>query len=147
MPTLNQQLEIAIGLAVEFHKGQIDKGGNAYLLHVLEVMNNVSSIEAKIVAVLHDILEDTDCTDFVLKTEGIDDNLVESVNILTHKNGSYMDYISEVSKNKIAKEVKIADLRVNMDLTRLNRNITNKDLERNKKYMEAYYFLNNHIVK
>ena len=142
MKTLNEQLEIAIELATKYHKGQIDKGGNAYILHPLEVMNNVDRIESKIVAVLHDIIEDTECTIDILREWGIDEDIIESINILTHKEDiSYMEYITEISYNFIATEVKLADLKCNMDLSRLNRKITNKDLERNKKYMKAYYFL------
>lgn len=142
MKTLNEQLEIAIELAIKYHKGQIDKGGNAYILHPLEVMNNVDRIESKIVAVLHDIIEDTECTIDTLREWGIDEDAIESINILTHKEGmSYMEYITEISYDFIATEVKLVDLKCNMDLSRLNRKITNKDLERNKKYMKAYYFL------
>ena len=142
MKTLNEQLEIAIELAIKYHKGQIDKGGNPYILHSLEVMNNVDRIESKIVAMLHDIIEDTECTVDTLREWGIDEDIIESINILTHKEGmSYMEYITEISYDLIAIEVKLADLKCNMDLSRLNRKITNKDLERNKKYMKAYYFL------
>ena len=142
MKTLNKQLEIAIELATKYHKGQIDKGGNAYILHPLEVMNNVNRMESKIVAVLHDIIEDTECTVDTLREWGINEDAIESINVLTHKEGmSYMEYIREISYDFIAIEVKLADLKCNMDLSRLNRKITNKDLERNKKYMKAYYFL------
>ena len=144
MKTLNEQLEIAIELAIKYHKGQIDKGGNAYILHPLEVMNNVDRMESKIVAVLHDIIEDTECTIDTLRECGIDEDIIESINILTHKEDmSYMEYITEISYDIIATGVKLADLKCNMDLSRLNRKITNKDLERNKKYMKAYYFLLN----
>ena len=142
MKTLNEQLEIAIELAIKYHKGQIDKGGNSYILHPLEVMNNVDRMESKIVAVLHDIIEDTECTVDILKEWGINEDAIESINTLTHKEGmSYMEYIREISYDFIAIEVKLADLKCNMDLSRLNRKVTNKDLERNKKYMKAYYFL------
>ena len=142
MKTLNEQLEIAIELAIKYHKGQIDKGGNAYILHPLEVMNDVNRMESKIVAVLHDIIEDTECTVDILREWGINEDAIESINVLTHKEGmSYMEYITEISYDFIATEVKWADLKCNMDLSRLNRKITNKDLERNKKYMKAYYFL------
>ena len=142
MKTLNEQLEIAIELAIKYHKGQMDKGGNPYILHPLEVMNNVNRMESKIVAVLHDIIEDTQCSVDTLREYGIDEDAIESINVLTHKEGmSYMEYITEISYDLIATEVKLADLKYNMDLSRLNRKITNKDLERNKKYMKAYYFL------
>ena len=146
MKTLNEQLEIAIELAIKHHRGQIDKGGNPYILHSLEVMNNVDRMESKIVAVLHDIIEDTECTVDTLREWGIDEDAIESINALTHKEGMpYMEYITEISYDLIATEVKLADLKCNMDLSRLNRKITNKDLERNKKYMKAYYFLLNKI--
>ena len=142
MKTLNEQLEIAIELAIKYHKGQIDKGGNPYILHPLEIMNNVNRMESKIVAVLHDIIEDTECTVDTLREWGIDEDAIESINTLTHKEGiSYMEYITEISYDCIATEVKLGDLQCNMDLSRLNRKITNKDLERNKKYMKAYYYL------
>ena len=142
MKALNEQLEIAIELAIKYHKGQIDKGGNPYILHPLEVMNNVNRMESKIVAVLHDIIEDTECTVNTLREWGIDEDAIESINTLTRKEGmSYMEYITEISYDFIATEVKLVDLKCNMDLSRLNRKITNKDLERNKKYMKAYYFL------
>ena len=144
MKTSNEQLEIAIELALKYHKEQIDKGGNAYILHPLEVMNNVNRMESKIVAVLHDIIEDTECTVDTLREWGINEDTIESINTLTRKEGmSYMEYITEISYNFIATEVKLADLKCNMDLSRLNRKITNKDFERNKKYMKAYYFLLN----
>ena len=142
MKTLNEQLEIAIELAIKYHKGQMDKGGNPYILHPLEVMNDVDRMESKIVAVLHDIIEDTECTVDTLREWGINEDAIKSINTLTHKEGmSYMEYIREISYDFIATEVKLVDLKCNMDLSRLNRKITNKDLERNKKYMKAYYFL------
>ena len=105
-------------------------------------MNNVDRMESKIVAVLHDIIEDTECTVDILKEWEINEDAIESINTLTHKEGmSYMEYIREISYDFIAIEVKLADLKCNMDLSRLNRKVTNKDLERNKKYMKAYYFL------
>ena len=95
MKTLNEQLEIAIELAIKYHKGQIDKGGNAYILHPLEVMNDVNRMESKIVAVLHDIIEDTECTVDTLRECGIDEDAIESINTLTRKEGmSYMEYIT-----------------------------------------------------
>ena len=82
MKTLNEQLEIAIELAIKYHKGQIDKGGNAYILHPLEVMNNVNRMESKIVAVLHDIIEDTECSVDTLREWGINEDAIESINVL-----------------------------------------------------------------
>ena len=94
MKTSNEQLEIAIELALKYHKGQMDKGGNPYILHPLKVMNDVDRMESKIVAVLHDIIEDTECTVDILREFGIDEDAIESINTLTRKEGmSYMEYI------------------------------------------------------
>ena len=139
---LNKQLEIAIQIAIEAHKGQLDKSGSPYILHPLHIMNSVDGLDYKIVAVLHDVIEDTDLTYDDLISKGIDKEFVDSILILTKEDlDSYMEYIEKISHNKYATVVKIEDLKHNMDLTRLNRKITNKDLERNKKYMKAYFYL------
>ena len=139
---LNKQLEIAIQIAIEAHKGQLDKSGSPYILHPLHIMNSVNGLDYKIVAVLHDTIEDTDLTYDDLISKGIDKKLVDSILILTKEySDSYMEYIEKVSRDHYATIVKIEDLKHNMDLTRLNRKITNKDLERNKKYMKAYFYL------
>lgn len=139
---LNKQLEIAIQIAIEAHKGQLDKSGSPYILHPLHIMNSVNGLDYKIVAVLHDVIEDTLLTYDDLISKGIDKEFVDSILILTKEDlDSYMEYIEKISHNKYATVVKIEDLKHNMDLTRLNRKITNKDLERNKKYMKSYFYL------
>lgn len=139
---LNKQLEIAIQIACDSHKGQLDKSGSPYILHPLHIMNSVDGLDYKIVAVLHDVIEDTLLTYDDLISKGIDKEFVDSILILTKEDlDSYMEYIEKISHNKYATVVKIEDLKHNMDLTRLNRKITNKDLERNKKYMKAYFYL------
>ena len=138
MISLQCQLETAIRLATQYHSGQKDKAGKPYILHPLWVMNKVNSIEAKIVAVLHDVLEDTSLTKDDLIAHEFNEDIVNAIELLTKsKNQSYESYIENISKNKLATEVKMADLLHNMDLTRL-KDITFKDLTRSQKYMKAY---------
>lgn len=139
--SLEKQLEQAIKLASIKHYGQKDKSNKPYLFHLLYVMNNVNDLNAKIVGVLHDILEDTDITRNDLLNYGFSEEIVIAVEILTKpKNQKYMDYIENIKSNNIAKKVKLIDLKHNMDLTRLSE-ISDKDLKRNIKYFEAYKIL------
>lgn len=139
---LNKQLTDAIVLATTFHAGQVDKGGNNYILHPLWVMTHVTGLKCKIAAVLHDLLEDTDCSSKDLREIGIEEDIIEVVKVLTRdKNDTYMEYIEKVKENHIARKVKLVDLEHNMDLTR----VPDEDIEvgrkRNKKYQKAYNYL------
>ena len=93
--TLPEFLETAIRLSVNLHAGQFDKAGKPYILHPLRVMNAVNTIEEKIVAVLHDTVEDTDLTLYELEdTFGFPHNIVEAVGLLTKIKGDpYKGYI------------------------------------------------------
>ena len=143
MLSYNEQFQIALELAVKKHKNQTDKVGNPYILHPLHVMENVKNKDAKIVAILHDIIEDTDVTEDYLLEIGISKHIVDAVVLLTHNdNTEYQEYIKNLSSNQLAKEVKIADLQHNMDLKRLPI-LKEKDLNRNRKYQIAYHFLIN----
>lgn len=143
MLSYNEQFQIALELAVEKHKNQTDKAGNPYILHPLHVMENVKSKEGKIVAILHDIIEDTDVTEDYLLKMGLSKHIVDAVVALTRSGDKdYQEYIKDLSTNSLAKEVKIADLEHNMDLKRLP-TLNEKDLERNRKYQIAYHYLIN----
>lgn len=143
MLSYNEQFQIALELAVEKHKNQTDKAGNPYILHPLHVMENVNSKEGKIVAILHDIIEDTDITEDYLLKIGLSKRIVDAVVALTRsEDRDYQEYIKNLSSNPLAKEVKIADLEHNMDLKRLP-TLEEKDLERNRKYQIAYHYLIN----
>lgn len=143
MLSYNEQFQIALELAVEKHKNQTDKAGNPYILHPLHVMENVNSKEGKIVAILHDIIEDTDITEDYLFKIGLSKRIVDAVVALTRsKDMDYQEYIKNLSSNPLAKEVKLADLEHNMDLKRLP-TLEEKDLERNRKYQIAYHYLIN----
>lgn len=139
----NEQFQIALELAVEKHKNQTDKAGNPYILHPLHVMENVNNKEGKIVAILHDIIEDTDITENYLLKIGLSKRIVDAVVALTRSEDmDYQEYIKNLSSNPLAKEVKLADLEHNMDLKRLP-TLEEKDLERNRKYQIAYHYLIN----
>ncbi|GAB6499106.1 GTP pyrophosphokinase [Bacillus cereus] len=134
-------LEKAIQLAVFHHKGQVDKGGNPYILHPLAVMMKVHKLEEKIVAVLHDIIEDTPLTLDDLRNEGFPEFIVEAVDSITkRKKESYDSYIYRVKLNPISRVVKLADISENLDLSRIP-NPTEKDYLRIDKYKHIQQIL------
>lgn len=145
---LHEQLNLAIRVATDFHSQQVDKAGQPYILHPLWVMNDVKTLKGKIVAVLHDVIEDTDITIEDLIFQGFDEDIIEAIDILTKKKGQkYTDYIHLVGTNKLAREVKISDLKHNMDLNRL-KDVTDKDRERCVKYKNAHdYLIHVHYYK
>ncbi len=140
---LNEQLKVAIDLANKYHYGQVDKGGLPYVLHPLYVMVQVDGVKAKIVAILHDILEDTPIIVDDLINYGFDLNIVDAIVSITKIDGeSYSDYLKRVKDNELARIVKLADLSHNMDISRLS-NPTKKDYKRVEKYKKAYEYLIN----
>jgi len=130
-------LECAIELAVEHHKGQSDKAGKPYILHPLRVMMSVDKDDEKIVAVMHDIVEDTDITLDDLRNEGFSEQVISAIECVTKgEEEDYDSFIERISHNPLAIQVKLADINDNMDLSRLS-NVTEKDLERVEKYKKA----------
>lgn len=133
--------ELALKIATEAHKGQVDKAGVPYINHPLTVASLVETEEEKIVALLHDTIEDTNITEQDLLNYGFSNKIVEAVKLLTHnKNVPYMDYVAKIKNNELARKVKIADLTHNSDLSRL-KEITDKDKKRYKKYQNALLYL------
>lgn len=133
-------------LATEWHSGQFDKAGQPYIQHPLRVMQNAQHPDAKIVAVLHDILEDTSTTVTDLRSQGFDENIIQAVLAVTKQDGeSRFQAVQRTVKNAIACEVKLADLRDNMDLSRLKQ-ITSKDLLRYKQYQKVQAILKEAFV-
>lgn len=133
----------AVEIAQEVHLGQTDKGGHPYIEHPLYVASQVDSMELKIIAVLHDTLEDSQMTAEDLKNSGIPEDLVNVVVLLSHEEGNeeaYLDYIRRVSENAMAARIKKADLIHNMDLSRIPEP-TEKDLKRKEKYEKALRLL------
>ena len=133
-------LNKAIEIAAKAHAGQVDKGGNPYILHPLRVMQNFcddGDESAQICAVLHDVVEDTSVTLDDLRDEGFSEEIITALDCLTKRQGeSYDDFISRVLTNELACKVKRGDLADNMNLTRIP-NPTAKDEERIKKYRKA----------
>ena len=130
-------LEKALLLAVKAHTGQVDKGGAPYILHPIRVMLACEGEKEKIVALLHDTLEDTALTAADLRRESFPEDIVQAVLCLTRKQDEdYMDYIAHVSENPLAAGVKCADLQDNMDISRIP-NPTEKDFARIRKYEQA----------
>jgi len=133
-------LNKAIEIAAKAHTGQVDKGGSPYILHPLRVMMNLcddGDETTMICGVLHDVVEDTDVTLENLKAEGFSDEVIEALDCLTKRPGeSYEDSINRVLTNHVACKVKYADLRDNIDLSRIP-SPTHKDIERAEKYKRA----------
>lgn len=131
---MNRQINKARTLAYLYHAEQKDKAGVPYTEHLEHVSRSVNSDEAQVVALLHDILEDTKCGVEDLRREGFSGEVVAAVVAMTHPpNELYEDYIARVANNSLAREVKIADMTHNADLSRLA-DVTQKDLVRAAKY-------------
>ena len=135
-------LERAIEISVEAHKGQIDKGGSPYILHPLRVMMSVDLELEKIVAVLHDVVEDSNWTFEALLAEGFSIEVIEALKSVTKNsyNEDYDSFIQRAMQNPIGRKVKIADLRDNLDVTRIAE-LGDKDLQRINKYKKALKIL------
>jgi GTP diphosphokinase / guanosine-3',5'-bis(diphosphate) 3'-diphosphatase len=127
-------LERAIEIAARAHAGQIDKGGEPYILHPLRVMQAQTHIDARIAAVLHDVVEDTEVSFAVLEQEGFSPLVVEAVKALTKLPGEKrLEAAARAVQNPIARVVKLADVADNMDLRRLP-NPTERDYARLEEY-------------
>ncbi|MBE9044927.1 HD domain-containing protein [Pleurocapsales cyanobacterium LEGE 10410] len=127
-------LDKAIEIAKIAHKGQVDKGGQPYIDHPLRVMNNLETVEEKIVAVLHDAVEDSDLTVEDLRAAGFSEVIVEAIAAITKQEGEKRkDYLKRVMDNPTALKVKIADMTDNADISRIP-NPTDKDKERTRIY-------------
>ena len=134
-------LELALSIATEAHRGQFDKAGIDYIEHPIFVASQVDSEEEKAVALLHDVIEDSSVTAEELLNAGLPETVVTAVQILSKKKGQdYQTYLKTVKSNPLARAVKLADLKHNSDLSRLE-TITDKDLERLEKYKKAIDYL------
>ena len=131
-------LERAIQIVVKAHAGAKDRGGKAYILHPISVMMRCETDEEKIVAILHDVVEDTDWTFEALREEGFKETIIEALKTVTKhsEDEDYDEFIQRSLKNEIGRKVKIADLRENLDVTRIGE-LTEKDIERINKYKRA----------
>ena len=151
-------LEKAIKIAVEAHTGQVDKGGNPYILHPLRVMLSLDSEEERIVGVLHDVVEDCKGWSWErLKEQGCSDKLIEALKSVSKtpdeekqfkemddpnkKMDHYLQFIKRAKANKIGRHVKAADIRDNLDISRID-DITERDINRLNRYKKALSILN-----
>ena len=137
IPSSESLLQRAIAIAAKAHEGQVDKAGKPYLAHPLFVMEQVNSLEEKIVAVLHDAIEDSDLTFENLRSEGFPEVLIEAIAAITKIEGeAYETYLQRVIANPIALRVKVADVTHNLDLGRIPRP-TEADFQRIQKYQKV----------
>lgn len=134
-------LERAIQIAVNAHLGQTDRGGEPYILHPMRVMVEQKTLETKICAILHDVVEDTEITLEDLRREGFSEPVLEAIRVITKIDGEdYHGYIERVARNPIARRVKLIDLSDNMDLSRLSRTDLS-DIKRLEKYEKAKAYI------
>ena len=131
----------ALKLCFDAHKDQVDKGEAPYVFHPFHLAEQTVDEDETVVALLHDAIEDTDYTLDDLKNMGFSDAVCEALSYLTHDDSvPYMEYIRKIKKCKLASTVKLADLKHNCDLTRLDL-ASEKDLSRIEKYKEAIKIL------
>ena len=136
----------AIQIASNAHLDQIDRGSNPYILHPLWVMHKIRHLgeDYMIVAVLHDVPEDTIVTIEELILFGFSQKIINALTLLTHnKSVPYIDYIQNLAHDNLARQVKLRDLEHNSKITRL-KGLLDKDFERLKKYQIAYNYLKNY---
>lgn len=137
-------LNDAIAIAAIVHKGQLGKAGDPYILHPLRMMMRMNDETSRIVAVLHDVVEDSadeDKWDFErLRTNGFSDEVIAAVNCVTDREDegeTYDEFVERAASNPIARQVKIVDLEDNMNMLSLGA-VRPKDLERLAKYHRAW---------
>ena len=134
-------LERAIELAVQHHKGQKDKAGQPYILHPLRVMLRCQGAEAQMVAVMHDLLEDTPVTAEMLREEGFSEAVLRALDGVTRRpEESYEQFVARAKGDPVARQVKLADLEDNLDVRRLTR-LSPKDLNRLQRYRDSWQAL------
>ena len=133
---MNQLLEKAISIAVDSHSGQVNDKAQPYVLHPLRMMFKAVTIEEKIIAVLHDVIEKTTIDLEYLRSVGFSDRIILGIDALSRRpQENYDKYIDRVSENKLATKVKIIDLDDNinsLDLDKSQESKSNKFLKYQK---------------
>jgi len=139
MPDLND----AIILAAQVHKKQKDKGGGNYILHPLRLMLRCDNEAEMTTAVLHDVVEDGEVTLEQLRRMGFPEEVISAVGLLTFdKKEDYSKYIDRLSRNPLARKIKILDLEDNLNISRMKK-FNFPAMIRTKLYVDAYMKLNN----
>ena len=136
----------AMKLCFEAHKNQVDKSGVPYVFHPFHVAESMIDEDSTVVALLHDVIEDTDHTIEDLKAMGFNDEVLEALTLMTHKKDEdYYRYIKRIRRNELAKFVKLSDLKHNSDLSRLDHEPTAEDMDRYIKYRTSIYMLESRV--
>lgn len=131
----------AMKLCFAAHKEQVDKSGMPYVFHPFHLAEQMTDEETTVVAFLHDVVEDTDQTFDSLLEKGFPSRVVDALRLLTHEDGiPYLDYVRALKGDPVARTVKLADLRHNSDLSRLD-HVDEIELERVEKYKAAMAIL------
>ncbi len=131
----------ALKLSFEAHKYQVDKSGMPYVFHPFHLAEQMETEDTVIVALLHDVVEDTNYTLDDIKAMGFSRSIIEALTLLTHDAKiPYMEYVAKIKDNPIAKAVKLADLKHNSDLSRLEI-VDDKAIKRAEKYKQAIALL------
>lgn len=138
------RLQKAIELAVKSHAGQYRDNGEPFILHPMRVMMGVDTLQEKTIAILHDVVEDTNVTiSNIQATLGLDDLscIVRTLCILTHNTHSYDTYILLISKTPQATKIKLADLKDNLNMLSYEE-AGDLQVRRFKKHHKAFKMLN-----
>lgn len=135
------QTKKAINIAYNAHMGQInEKEGLPYIFHPIHLAEQMENEEECIVAILHDVVEDTEVSIEELEKE-FSKTVIDAIKLVTHnKSEDYMEYVKKIKDNPIAKKVKLADIAHNMDKSRLEK-VTDRDIARIEKYKRALEIL------
>lgn len=138
---MNEMVIRALEIAAVAHAGQVDKAGVAYICHPITVAGLMETPEEKMVAYLHDVVEDTDVTLGDLERAGFSSTVLNAVNAITHREGeSRADYLKRVKADPLARRVKLADLTHNSNLSRIP-DPKEKDIKRREKYLKEMEYL------
>ena len=141
MTTTPPSLEDTLSLAARAHAGQLDKAGQPYILHPLRVMLRLTDPRDRIVALLHDTVEDTSVTFEELRTLGYPEELLAALDSVTRRSSEdYEEFVARSAENDIGRRVKLADLADNMDLRRLPE-VRDSDTSRLERYQRAWQSL------
>ena len=136
-----EQTKKALKLCFKAHRDQLDKSGLPYVFHPFHLAEQMTDETTTVVALLHDVVEDTDYTLEDLRRMGFSQEVLEALTLLTHDPAvPYMDYVAAIKPNPVARSVKLADLRHNSDRSRLDR-LDASALEREQKYLAAIALL------
>ena len=135
------QTKRALKLCFEAHRNQEDKSGMPYVFHPFHLAEQMTDEATTITALLHDVVEDTDYTLEDLRAMGFPPEALDAIELMTHDPAvPYLDYVAKIKTNPIARTVKLADLRHNSDLTRLDA-VDDQALARAEKYRRAIQLL------